>query len=130
MFRQEPVEIDQLTREQQECIRSGIYDIDFLRPQLTTLDEQLAYVRELVMEDAGTVLRERMLFKTSKSMFGVGHVAIRAGDIVTLLAVRSPIVLRARPVEKGGGFTFVGDAYVDGIMHGEFVKTKPSFEDF
>lgn len=131
IFRDEPIDVDQLTEEQQECIRSGIYDLGSREPDLTRLDEQLAYVREGVTEGAGSCLRGRTLFKTDKSMLGVGHVAVRAGDVVTLLAgVRSPVVLRPWTAGGGGAFTFVGDAYVDGIMQGEFLRTEPSFEEF
>ncbi|KAF4973092.1 hypothetical protein FSARC_523 [Fusarium sarcochroum] len=73
----------------------------------------------------------RTLFKTAKSMLGLGHTTVLPGDIVTFLwGVRSPIVLRPRDESSGGGFTFVGDAYVDGIMHGEFLETKPTHEEF
>lgn len=131
IFRDEPIDTDQLNEEQQECIRSGIYDLGLLEPDLTRLDEQLAYVRKGVPNDAGSCMRRRTLFKTNKSMLGVGHVAVRAGDVLTLLAgVRSPIVLRPQTAGRGGGFTFVGDAYVDGIMHGQFLRTAPSFEEF
>lgn len=131
IFRREHIDTDQLTQEQRECICSGIYDLDFLRPDLTGVDERLAYLREELPESSGSVSRSRTLFKTNKSLLGMGHVAIRAGDVVTLLAgVQSPIILRPQPVGGGGGFTFVGDAYVDGIMHGEFMKTTPVFEEF
>lgn len=72
--------------------------------------------------------RERTLFKTNKLMLGLGHVAVQPGDIVVLLwGEKSPFVIR--PIEKGG-FTFVGDAYVDGIMYGEFLRTEPDEEVF
>lgn len=41
--------------------------------------------------------------------------------------VHSPIVLRQR---REGGFTFAGDAYVDGIMQGEFFHTLPNEQEF
>lgn len=66
-----------------------------------------------------------------KGMFGLGHVAVRSGDVVTLLwGFKSPIILRPRDESEGGGYTFVGDAYVDGIMYGEFLETSPAHEDF
>lgn len=61
-------------------------------------------------------------------MFGLGHLEVEAFDILTLIwGVRSPIVLRQR---ADGGFYFRGDAYVDGIMHGEFLATCPAHEQF
>lgn len=60
------------------------------------------------------------MFKTTEGMLGLGHVAVRSGDVVTLLQKSAtPMILRPR---DRGGFTFIGDAYVDGIMHGEFLK--------
>lgn len=71
------------------------------------------------------------LFKTTKGMFGLGHTAIQPGDTVSLLwGIRSPIILRPRDDEAGGGFTFVGDAYIDKIMYSEFLKTAPAHKDF
>ncbi|KAK7222623.1 hypothetical protein V2G26_010626 [Clonostachys chloroleuca] len=65
---------------------------------------------------------------TAKGMFGLGHLEVEAFDILTLIwGVRSPIVLRQR---ADGGFYFRGDAYVDGIMHGEFLATCPAHEQF
>lgn len=131
IFRREPIDTDQLTEEQRECICSDIYNLDFLRPDLKSVDDRLAYLREEIPVMTGSVSRSRTLFKTNKGMLGAGHVAIRVGDIVTLLAgVQSPIILRPQSVGGGGGFTFVGDAYVDGIMDGEFMKTMPAFEKF
>lgn len=64
-------------------------------------------------------------------MFGWGHMTIRAGDIVVLLnRAKSPIILRPRDDASGGGFTFMGDAYVHGIMEGEFLRTLPVYEEF
>lgn len=61
-------------------------------------------------------------------MLGLGHKSVQAGDTVTLLlGVHSPIVLRSR---CEGGFTFVGDAYMDGIMQGEFLQTNPVEQEF
>ena len=72
--------------------------------------------------------RHRTLFKTNKLMLGLGHVAVQRGDIVTLLwGHQTPFVLRPR---EEGGLTFVGDAYVDGIMHGEFLNTPIHEEVF
>lgn len=72
--------------------------------------------------------RFRTVFKTSKGMFGVCYLAVEPGDIVTLLwGINSPIILMPR---QGGGYYFKGDAYIDGIMDGEFLETNPIHEDF
>ncbi|KAF9874626.1 hypothetical protein CkaCkLH20_07763 [Colletotrichum karsti] len=72
--------------------------------------------------------RERTFFKTSEGMLGLGHIGLEAGDIVTLIwQVSSPIVLRRR---AEGGFYSRGDAYVDGIMQGEFLDTDPEEVQF
>ena len=73
---------------------------------------------------AGTFLKNEEWQKTLNE-------AIQREDIVCLLwGMRSPIILRPRADEAGGGFTFVGDAYVDGIMYGEFLETTPAHVDF
>ncbi|KAF4995280.1 hypothetical protein FGRMN_5245 [Fusarium graminum] len=72
--------------------------------------------------------RNRTLFKTSKGMLGLGHVGVEVGDIVSLIwGVSSPIVLRQR---RSGGLYFCGDAYVDGIMQGEYLENNPAEKEF
>ncbi|KAK3939377.1 hypothetical protein QBC46DRAFT_388075 [Diplogelasinospora grovesii] len=128
IMRRERVDISTLTEDQVEFIRRGLYDLSRAQPKLQTLRDQLAYVVHEWPEYLGAMNRDRTLFKTMKGMFGLGHVAIRAGDVVTLLwGVRSPIILRPRECV---GFELVGDAYVDGIMHGEFLDTKPTEREF
>jgi hypothetical protein len=62
-------------------------------------------------------------------MFGLGHQSLKVGDVVTLLqGMRTPIVLRKR--DTGPGFLYTGDAFVDGIMYGEFLATKPALDEF
>lgn len=61
-------------------------------------------------------------------MFGLGHDFIQRGDVIALIpGVHSPIVLR---LSDEGGLTFAGDAYVDGIMQGEFFQTIPTELEF
>lgn len=69
---------------------------------------------------------------TTNGMLGWGHVTIQPGDVVTLLErTSSPII--SQPRENLGcpeGYEFLGDAYVDGIMYGEFLKEDPAMEVF
>lgn len=127
IMRQEAIDAQLLTRDQEQFVRDAMDR----KSDPAALDDKLAILKREWPKSIGAVNRERTLFKTAKSMFGLGHVAVRAGDVVTLLCgLRSPIVLRPRDESEGGGYTFVGDAYVDGIMDGEFLETSPAHEDF
>jgi hypothetical protein len=130
LLRREPINAAALSEAQWDFLRSS-YIIPTIMDDLGNVETQLQdFCQEWVsriMSDA--CMKQRTLFKTRKLMFGVGHRAIKVGDVVTLLSgIRSPIILR-----KGGpeaGFLFVGDAYVDGIMHGEFQQSDPSLNEF
>lgn len=63
-------------------------------------------------------------------MLGLGYPVIRPGDVVVLLSmVGAPIILRRKDEKSGGAYRFMGDAYVDGIMFGEFLKTGLTYEN-
>ncbi|KAK8016654.1 hypothetical protein PG993_014843 [Apiospora rasikravindrae] len=128
IMRQELIDADSLTPGEAEIARMGLDGLPVPPSDLKTLEEQISYIMRRWPRSLGSINRERTLFKTVKAMFGLGHVAIQPGDIVTLLwGIRSPIILRPRNDEAiGGGYTFLGDAYVDGIMQGEFLDTKPT----
>ncbi|KAL0930531.1 heterokaryon incompatibility protein [Colletotrichum truncatum] len=80
------------------------------------------------LRDVAAGAKGRTLFKTLKGMLGLGHVDVQVGDVVTLIwGVNSPIILRQR---EQLGFYFKGDAYVDGIMNGEFLGTEPKEVEF
>ncbi|GJD00381.1 Heterokaryon incompatibility protein [Colletotrichum higginsianum IMI 349063] len=99
-----------------------------LEPQAPVDDEEMKSYMRGWRENVYLQNRKRTLFKTAKGTLGVGRVGIKAGDMLTLIwGARSPIVLSRR---SRGGFYFRGDAYVDGLMHGEFLKTKPREEEF
>jgi hypothetical protein len=130
IMRRVPIVVEALTEAQREYIYELI-NLSHIQPNFETLDKQLEVIVTKWPGTIGFIGRGRTLFKTTKGMFGLGHVAIRPGDVVSLLwGLRSPIILRPRNDRGGGGFAFVGDAYVDGIMYGEFLKTAPGHEDF
>jgi hypothetical protein len=61
----------------------------------------------------------RCFFWTQERDFGLGPQCMRAGDIVVVLyGGQMPFVLRP----KGDKYLFLGEAYVDSIMHGELMK--------
>ena len=126
IMRRVPIVVESLTEAQRHYIW---YELSSLS-NFETIDQKLEYIVEW-LKVIGSVDRGRTLFKTNKGMFGLGHVAIQREDIVCLLwGTRSPIILRPRNDEAGGGFIFVGDAYIDGIMYGEFLQTVPAHRDF
>lgn len=127
ILRRERIEIGALTTAQVNFVRDG--------PcwGITRFHESLEEKLEIIMKEwpwqLGNVTRGRTLFKTAKGMLGLGHVLIQPGDSVNLLwGVRSLIVLRPRGDEHG--FYLMGDAYVDGIMQGEFLRTNPAPANF
>ncbi|UPL00043.1 hypothetical protein LCI18_010977 [Fusarium solani-melongenae] len=67
-------------------------------------------------------LKGRTLFKTANGRLGMARTNVKEGDIVTVIwSVPAPIVLQA----QGSQYRFLGDAYVEGIMKGEFLDAKP-----
>lgn len=69
----------------------------------------------------------RSLFRTVQhQMFGLGSEKMKEGDEVWLIKQTFvPFVLRPQP---GGQYSLVGEAYVHGIMHGEWLE-RPGEQD-
>ena len=126
IMRRVPIVAKSLTEAQKHYI---CFELSSLS-NFETLDQKIENIVRW-LELIGSVDRGRTLFKTNKGMFGLGHAVIQRRDIVCLLwGTRSPIILRPRNNEANDGFTFVGDAYVDGIMYGEFLETAPAHREF
>jgi hypothetical protein len=69
-------------------------------------------------QDAIQHCRQRRMFWTSKGSLGLGPQCMRVDDIVVVLyGGNTPYVLRLR----GDKFLFIGQAYIDNIMHGEVI---------
>ncbi|KAF4948552.1 hypothetical protein FGADI_9547 [Fusarium gaditjirri] len=128
IMRLQDVDARSLTDEEIEFIHHGPLYNNFGSNSGVLNDQQVAQFATSWRESLSRGNRNRTLFKTSKGMLGLGHVGIEVGDIVSLIwGVRSPIVLRQR---CDGGFYFCGDAYVDGIMQGEYLENSPVEEEF
>ncbi|KAF4500432.1 heterokaryon incompatibility [Fusarium agapanthi] len=126
IMRQQILTVDSLTMLQKLHLNS----VPAPKPQSMswTVAEKLSNAIGHVQDCVSVSEEGRTLFKTQKGMLGLGHEFIQPGDVVTLLlSCHSPIVLRPR---HEGGFAFVGDAYVDGIMQGEFFQTIPTEKEF
>lgn len=63
----------------------------------------------------------RTFFITQYGHIGKGPTAAQADDIVVVLfGGQTPYILR--PTEKDGDYLFIGECYLDGIMHGEHIE--------
>jgi len=70
----------------------------------------------------------RLLFATVNGYIGYGPETLMEGDVVAVLYRQmTPLILRPTGT---GSYNLVGDAYVDGIMHGEIVASSLDIEDF
>lgn len=128
IMRVQYVDAGSLTEKEAEFVRNGPLLMGFGSNSQALNDQQVASFASLWREVLASQNRNRTLFKTRKGMLGLGHVAIEADDIVSLVwGVCSPIILRPRRDE---GFYFHGDAYVDGIMQGEYLESGPVEEEF
>ncbi|WKT53907.1 hypothetical protein QSH57_004491 [Fusarium oxysporum f. sp. vasinfectum] len=128
IMRLQDVDARSLTDQEIEFIHHGPLYNNFDSNSGVLNDQQVTWFATNWRESLSCGNRNRTLFKTSKGMLGLGHVGIEVGDIVSLIwGVSSPIVLRQR---RDGGFYFCGDAYVDGIMQGEYLENGPVEEEF
>ncbi|KAF3801348.1 Heterokaryon incompatibility protein 6 [Colletotrichum gloeosporioides] len=126
IVRVESIDHESLTAEQIAYIRRDINL--FLEHGGPSESQDVEQIARRWRQRVGNMNRRRTLFKTAKGMFGLCHVGAAIGDVVTLVwGVESPIILRPRDERS---FYFRGDAYVDGIMQGEFLDTKPRETEF
>jgi hypothetical protein len=81
------------------------------------------YVYTLKLEAA-----KRRIFVSSRGYYGLGQDTLRVGDIICVLhGGDSPFLVR----EAGLGYhELIGESYVHGIMHGEYLTRKPPVEQF
>lgn len=81
------------------------------------------YIHVMQLESA-----RRRVFLSSRGYYGLGQETLRVGDTICLLfGGDSPFIIRdADP----GYYELIGEAYVHGIMQGEYLNTKPPVEQF
>jgi hypothetical protein len=71
----------------------------------------------------------RSFFSPSDRRVNLGPDHLQPGDLVYIIAnAYTPFIIRPRR-DNTGRFQLIGEAYVDGIMHGEFLgKGRPEYE--
>ncbi|KAH7092285.1 heterokaryon incompatibility protein-domain-containing protein [Paraphoma chrysanthemicola] len=85
----------------------------------TDFQHPLSADTKILEEDIYTMRGKRRVFWTSNGSLGLGPQCMRADDIVVVLyGGNTPYVLRPR----GDKYLFLGEAYVDDIMHGELMQ--------
>lgn len=63
------------------------------------------------------------MFMTEQGYIGLGPASARTGDIICIFCgAKAPHILRPRSQDRGGGYQVVGEAYVHGIMDGEYLE--------
>ncbi|KAM5353402.1 hypothetical protein ACJ41O_000052 [Fusarium nematophilum] len=118
-FRQEAIAADSITEAQLECILRNSYPYPRKLEQDEDLQPIVERFCELILIYAQAMVRGRALFVTTRGVFGLGPYRVREGDVVTILfGTQVPIILRP----DGDAYTWVGDAYVHGIMEGEVIE--------
>jgi hypothetical protein len=91
------------------CLKDGIEFWDHRKKLL---------IRESFFDSARINCAERRFFQMASGTFGIGPACMREGDIVVVLfGQNAPCVLRP----SGTSYLFMGQAYVDELMHGELV---------
>ncbi|KAF1836701.1 HET-domain-containing protein [Decorospora gaudefroyi] len=109
---------DTQSRHRDACLRS----LDRLT-QLQFIDDESVYAHDYdsarFERDAYDACKQRRTCWTEKGSYGLGPHCMRTGDIIVVLyGGNTPYVLRPR----GAEYIFMGQAYVDEIMHGELFQ--------
>jgi len=118
----------------------GANDVSYVYEYVGNFDlmvEELEEARDLSSSSSGLRfwsqtfwiqnLHARRPFITNNGYVGVGPASLGPGDLLYLFpGSKTPSIIRAL---NGETFSLIGEAYVDGIMHGEAVKTKPQWKE-
>jgi hypothetical protein len=78
---------------------------------------------DLFLDAVGTACLGRRLFTTGSNMRGVGPSDTQPGDRVCVI-YGTPVPFIVRECKEKEGYTFVGECYIDDIMHGEAVENE------
>lgn len=116
LFRGERLNLKDLTAEQTNYIKSCIPDLN------------LYSFFGLCSHWAMICSRGMTLFKTKSGSVGLGPERMAMDDILVILwGCDAPIILRPLANHQ---YSYIGEAYVHGIMDGEFLDTNPTTETF
>ncbi|KAJ3477161.1 hypothetical protein NLG97_g8910 [Lecanicillium saksenae] len=122
MMRLQPLLADQLREDEFDYI----WECSDLKGIVTRQMLIDAFVRE-AWEQTIQITRNRTLIALVDGRIALGPTAAEPGDCVTALSGSNvPIILRPEEV----GYSYVGEAYVEGIMYGELMETEHEYDVF
>lgn len=97
--------------------------LPLLGKQEGVVDNDTKRQAEAYIWSAVLVNRKRKFLVLDGVKCGIGPQCSEEGDlVVVVLGCTVPLVLKKRSEEDGGGYFNLGDAYVDGFMHGEAIR--------
>ncbi|KAM0324593.1 hypothetical protein ACHAQA_007981 [Verticillium albo-atrum] len=128
MMLMRPVAADSLNEAEVAFLRDDVYSAQCTSPETGPLtDESIEKLADLLRWHWMTHLHNRTFFWTEGGKLGLCWAGVEVGDVLALVwNAPAPVVLR----EREHGFLFQGDAYVAGLMEGEFLEDAPNHEVF
>ncbi|KAK0664541.1 heterokaryon incompatibility protein-domain-containing protein [Cercophora samala] len=129
MMRGKRIRVNSLTPRERDILAGGRFRSRKEKNKVFA-GKNVAFLTSVERSIALFAHKDRKLFKTKKGMLGLGREGVEKGDLVTILwGNTTPIVLQRRQTVDST-FYFRGDAYIDGLMFGEFLGTKPLEKTF
>lgn len=126
-FRQQSVPAVALTEAQIAFMLRNTHPFPHRRDSIMALQAKVDEFSESMLLHASVRSRGRTLFATARGKLGLGPENMQRQDVVTIL-LGTPVPIVLRPL--GDHFTYLGGAYVHGIMDGEFIRGDPREDDF
>ncbi|KAF1847438.1 uncharacterized protein K460DRAFT_363509 [Cucurbitaria berberidis CBS 394.84] len=128
--------LDRVTQYLSVLIKCAKADDTVVRSSLIHAQDSILEIRQIghyfVSENMQRVITQmgdfawRTVFRTTRGYLGVGSYSSRPGDLVVVLhGMATPCLVRP----SAEGFVFVGAAFVNEIMNGEFWSTGSSSND-
>jgi hypothetical protein len=110
-----------------EGLQSAFREVQAYMLSPTTKNELSAPV-QIYLKAARKVCFGRKFFTTDNGRVGLGPQKMEAEDVVCIMkCVRVPFILRKHESEPHT-YYLIGEAYVDGLMQGEYLKISKSFQ--
>ncbi len=114
------VHVHRVMRKSFEAFSSTANEADYSR----RMRAAKPYIHTMKLEAS----RRRRIFVSSRGYLGLGQETLHVGDIISILLGETALFL-IREAELGY-HELIGEAYVHGIMHGEFLAKNPTVDQF